>query len=114
LLAYANGDLVSAEQQFRQALKDFAANAGAQAALGDLTLQQTDPAAALQSYDLALSLLPEYAYSFSVDNALLLEPVLWVRRGLALTCLDQPEQAEQALLETTPQWAQARFVAGSV
>jgi tetratricopeptide (TPR) repeat protein len=119
LLRYAERNLAEAEQEFRMALQASPANAAAQAALGDTAMRQNDPETALQAYELALSVLPEYGYTFSTDNATILEPALQARRGLALQRLNRASEAEQAFqqalaltqtnLERTPDWPQARL-----
>jgi tetratricopeptide (TPR) repeat protein len=118
-LRYAAGDLAGAEQEFRLALQASPANAAVQVALGDVAMRQDKPDAALQAYELALSVLPEYAYNFSADNAALLQPALQARRALAFMRLNRPTESDeafqqadalvQAILERTPQWPQARL-----
>jgi tetratricopeptide (TPR) repeat protein len=87
-------------------------------------MRQDKPEAGLQAYELALSMLPEYAYNYSADNAALLQPVLQARRGIALKRLhrlaesdqafQQADALVQAILEQTPKWPPARLASAGV
>jgi serine/threonine-protein kinase len=113
---YEQEQFVAAQAQWHTALEAFPANAAAQVALGDLALRDGALEEALAAYEQAEALLPNYALQFSADQAALLEIGLPLRRGIALeggdgaqVALDEALEQAQALVESLPQWPQARF-----
>ena len=117
------GNASAAGGEFNLALEKFPSNSVAQIALGDLALRTGDAGSlqgALQAYEQAEKLLPEYGYQVSGDLAELLKPILASRRALAQTkqgVAADPATAidlAQAILNRTPQWPQAHYMLGLV
>jgi tetratricopeptide (TPR) repeat protein len=123
-LAFMQDEVDTAEEQFRLALATYAQQAAAQMGLGDVALRRGELEAALSAYESVPPLLPGYGRVVGMDNASLLEIQLYIRRSIAYTRLEQPEEAERSLaqafslaqemLKQTPQWPSARFTLGLV
>lgn len=115
--------LAPAENEFSAVLADAPWHADALVALGDLALRQGDVSAAILIYDQAEQALPEYAWQFSGDGAVLSEIGILLRRGIALAqaetgssqlAYDQAISKAQKLADEHPEWPQARIILGLV
>ena len=113
--------LTPAENEFSAALVDAPWHSDALVALGDLALRQGDTAAATQLYDRAALALPEYAWQFAGDGAVLSEIGIILRRGIALAqsnpeasqaAYDQALSKAQQLVQDYPGWPQAHVILG--
>jgi len=124
LVEFEIGNLASAEGELQLALQSFPANTAAWILWGDIALRQQDWESALEYYQHAAAVLPEYGYWVSGDAAELFLPLIQARQGIALRNSGQETAAnavfEQALsqaknlVELFPNWPQARFALGSV
>lgn len=97
-LAYLEGNVDAAADEFNTALALSPASADAEIGLGDLSLLTGDPAAAAEHYQRAQAALPAYAAAYSYDTAAIYLPLLHMRLALAARQAgDAP--GEQAALE---------------
>ncbi len=113
-----------AVSEFSQALEDAAWNASAQTFLGDIAVRQGNLENARQFYLYAADLIPEYAFQYSADDAMLLGIGLQLRQGLISQHLGNSDEAEsafqtalaqaKALNDTFPKWPLAKFALGLV
>ena len=118
------GNLSAAQGEFSLSIQAYPSNAYTLILIGDLALRNGRPQEALQTYEKALSILPEYGYQLSGDNAELFVPALAARRAIALTQLGKNDEAATAaalaisqakdILGRMPNWPQAHFMLGYV